>query len=90
MKLWRKFNSFLNMTPREGAEMRDLAVFIRSLSLLFLGYFVLTSIALFATTYYAIAVIECLCNVISPQQGEKTDTDWEIDRLVDGLLELFG
>lgn len=61
MKLWRKFNSFLNMTPREGAEMRDLAVFIRSLSLLFLGYFVLTSIALFATTYYAIAVIECLC-----------------------------
>ena len=49
------------MAPREGAETRDLAVFIRYLSLLFLGYFVLTSIALFATTYYAIAVIECLC-----------------------------
>ena len=43
-----------------------------------------------ASDFFTSAVMECLCNVISPQQGEKTDTDWEIDRLVDGLLELFG
>lgn len=60
MKLWRRFRSFLNMTPKEGAETKDLAVFIRSLSMLFLFYFVLTSIALFATTYFVIAVIQCL------------------------------
>ena len=61
MRLWRKFNTFLNMTPREGAEFKDLAVFIRSLSIIFLFYFVLTSVALFATTYFVIAVIECFC-----------------------------
>ena len=61
MKYWRKFITFLNMPPREGAEMRDLAVFIRSLSLIYLFYFILSSIPLFATTYYVAAVFECLC-----------------------------
>ena len=58
MKLWKKFKEFLNITPREGAELKDLAVFIRSLSVVFLFYFVLTSIALFATTYYIISLLE--------------------------------
>ena len=61
MKLWRKFKEFLNIPPREGAELKDLAVFIRSLSILFLFYFVLTSVALFATTYYIVSILEFLC-----------------------------
>ena len=62
MKLRRRFLTFLNMAPKEGPEMKDLAVFIRSLSLIFLFYFILTSVALFATTYYIIAIIECICS----------------------------
>ena len=61
MKLWNKFKEFLNIPPREGAEFKDLAVFIRSLSVIFLFYFVLTSVALFATTYYLISLLEFLC-----------------------------
>ncbi len=61
MRLWRKFLDFMNMTPREGAELKDLAVFIRFLSVSYLFYFVLTSVALFASTYYVFAIIEFLC-----------------------------
>jgi len=61
MKYWHKFVTFMNMVPREGAEMRDLAVFIRSLSLIYLFYFIISSIPLFATTYYVAAIFECLC-----------------------------
>ena len=61
MRLWRKFLDFMNMTPREGAELKDLAVFIRFLSVSYLFYFILTSVALFASTYYVFAIIEFLC-----------------------------
>lgn len=61
MKLWRKFLDFMNMTPREGAELKDLAVFIRFLSVSCLFYFILTSVALFAATYYVFAIVEFLC-----------------------------
>ena len=61
MRLWRKFLDFMNMKPREGAELKDLAVFIRSLSVVYLFYFILTSVALFASTYYIFALLEFLC-----------------------------
>lgn len=51
----------MNMTPREGAELKDLAVFIRFLSVSCLFYFILTSVALFAATYYVFAIVEFLC-----------------------------
>ncbi len=41
--------------------MKDLAVFIRALSVLYLFYFILTSVALFASTYYLFALLEFLC-----------------------------
>ena len=61
MKIWRKFVDFLNMPPREGAELKDLAVFLRFLSIAYLVFFVLSSVALFASTYYMFAILEFLC-----------------------------
>ena len=61
MRFVNKFLDFLGMTPREGEEQKDLAVFIRSLSVIFLLYFIVTAVALFATTYYAAAIFETLC-----------------------------
>ena len=61
MRFYNKFLDFLSMTPKEGDEQKDLAVFIRSLSIIFLLYFILTSVALFASTYYVAAIFEDLC-----------------------------
>lgn len=45
-----------------------------------------------ASDFFSCAVSECLTNLIAEDKktpGRK-DTDWELDRLVDGLLVLFG
>ncbi len=38
-----------------------------------------------ASDYFTSAVMECLCNVIAG----TGDASWELDRLIDGLIELF-
>ena len=39
-----------------------------------------------ASDYFTSAVMECLCNVIAG----TGDASWELDRLIDGLIGLFG
>lgn len=45
-----------------------------------------------ASDYFASAVMQCLCDVILQDRKNPSQnrTDWELDRLVQGLLTLFG
>lgn len=45
-----------------------------------------------ASDYFASAVMQCLCDVIRQDRKNPSQnhTDWELDRLVQGLLTLFG
>lgn len=43
-----------------------------------------------ASDFFTCAIINCLCRTInSYRQNTRQDIDWELDRLVDGLLTLF-
>jgi len=45
-----------------------------------------------ASDYFASAVMQCLCDVIlqDRKNPSQNNTDWELDRLVQGLITLFG
>ncbi|MCF0261352.1 MAG: TetR/AcrR family transcriptional regulator [Sphaerochaetaceae bacterium] len=45
-----------------------------------------------ASDYFASALIDCLCTVIMNNKNKpsRNNTDWELERLVQGMLSLFG